>query len=187
MNEPGPEDGRRPAPAAGSVRSPGDDPAAIVPGPSPDEARRNGPIVVGAALATAGVVAAAVLGGLYETGTAPFSGSRDSPKGAIADAARMYVDAMNSQQVGRMRDAVCPADSRRLAGMIDDGEPVPHPVRVQSVSEISVDGDTATGTLSVTADGDDGQQQNEDFRLGFERDGTTWKVCQAVTGSRDRN
>lgn len=154
--------------------------------PVPETPRRNPSIAVGGVLATVGVVSAAVLGALYETGSAPFGGSGGTPTEAIADAARAYVDAMNSQQVDRMRKAVCPADRQRLAGLAD-GEPVPHPVQVQSVSDISVDGDTATGTLSATADGDDGRPQHENFTLGFEKDGGAWRVCQAVIGSRGGN
>ncbi|MDN5757347.1 MAG: hypothetical protein L0H59_02260 [Tomitella sp.] len=146
---------------------------------------RRASLLIGGSLAGVGIIVAAVFGGLYETGTAPFGDSAGSDTAAIDKATRTYVDAMNSQKVNRMRDAVCPEDQAQFAN-VADGEPVPNPVHIDSVSDVIVNDDTATATLSASVDAQD-QVQTQDFALGFKLDGGTWKVCQSVSDAQAPN
>lgn len=136
-------------------------------------------LAVGGTVAGLGVVAAAVFGTLYETGTAPFGDSPSSSDDAeITAATQTWVEAMNSQKIDRMKASMCAGDQQKFAGQ-QDQPPVADPVRVDSVTDVAVHGSTATATMTASV-GQGDQTQTQTFPLGFAMEDGVWKVCQSA-------
>ncbi|WP_182359728.1 Rv0361 family membrane protein [Tomitella gaofuii] len=157
------------APATDEVRSPSR--------PTKADGRRVA-LILGGAFAGVGIVVAAVFGALYETGTAPFDDPGQTPNAAITQATQTWVDAMNSQNVQRMRDSVCAGDQAKFADT-QDKPPVAEPVRIDSVHDVVVTGATATATMTASV-GTGQNTQTQDFSLGYKDEAGTWKVCQSA-------
>lgn len=147
--------------------------------PAQRRGRHRLALTLGGGLAGLGIVLGVVFGALYETGSAPFTDTAPSSgSGPVAAATQTWVDAMNSQKVDRMRASVCAGDQAKFANDTDK-PPVSEPVRIDSVRDVSITGDTATATMTASV-GAGENKKTQDFSLAYKREGGTWKVCQSA-------
>ncbi|WP_182359729.1 Rv0361 family membrane protein [Tomitella gaofuii] len=130
-----------------------------------------------AALVAVAVVIGIVFAILAATGAPPFDDDGPHPadaqqQSAITEVTHSYFDALNSGDAAAFRTTICP-DMAEAFGRIADREPLDSPVTPVAISDISVDGDAATASVTVRREGADDDTETVHFR---NIDG--WRLCQ---------
>lgn len=86
-----------------------------------------------------------------------------------------YFTTTNAQDADGFRAILCAAVLPEYAHL-QNLDPVPDPMRLESVSDIAVDGDLATANLTFAMSAKEGApSQTDPFK--FTREGGQWKVC----------
>ncbi len=152
-----------------------------MPRPSTD-ADGGGPVRPAWVRPLTGVVGVAVVVGivfaiLAATGAPPFGD--DGPEAAdpeettaITDVTHAYFDALSSGDAAAFTATICP-DMAEVFGHIEDRKPLDTPLTPSAVTDIRVDGDSATASVTVAQDGKEDHTDTVEYR---NLDG--WKLCQ---------
>lgn len=129
-------------------------------------------------VAGAAVVVGIVFAILAATGSPPFSDD-DGPRpadqeqaAAITDVTHAYFEALSSGDAGAFTQTICP-DMAEAFGDITDREPLDKPLTPSAVTDIRVDGDSATASVTVSQDGAQDRTDTVEYR---NLDG--WLLCQ---------
>lgn len=132
------------------------------------------PVLVLAGVAVAVGIVFAVLAA---TGSPPFGD--DGPQPADADQAAeitavtdAYFTALSSGDAAAFQETICPDMAERF-GRIEDREPLDEPLTPTSVTDIRVDGDSATASVTVSQKGAEDHTDTVEYR---NLDG--WRLCQ---------
>lgn len=159
------------------------------PPPPPPRAPRAG-MIVGAVLGVVTIVvimaAAVVLTVATETDNS--SAGRDHPitqgvpteetanaadAGAIRSAMQMFVDAVNSRDVARIRASVCSALRPQVTTPLD----ITGNVVLEELTDITVTGDAAASTVSTHVELGNQRSMTKRNDESFAREDGTWYVC----------
>ncbi len=124
------------------------------------------------------VIVAVVFAVLYGTGTAPFDDD-DGGDSSVEAITHAYVDAFNSQKVDDLRAAICSDDAGQLSGL-EDGPGSTNPITVDKVSDVQIDGDTATAQVTASAKTSTGEPDQQTLTLAYKKDGGRWTVCPSL-------
>ncbi|QDQ97021.1 hypothetical protein [Tomitella fengzijianii] len=130
-----------------------------------------------AVLVSVAAVVGIVFAILAATGAPPFDDDGPHPADAqqqsdITAVTHSYFDALNSGDAATFTTTICP-EMAKAFGKITDREPLDSPVTPTAITDIAVDGDSATASVTVSREGADDNTETVHYR---NIDG--WLLCQ---------
>ena len=102
-------------------------------------------------------------------------GDDDSPEAQIKQVTQEYVDVLNTGAATKLPGLLCKKLADSAPADLKDGEPQQLQAKIDEFNEIKIDGDTATATFTVSAEGDESVPTESIPMQYVNEDG--WKLC----------